>query len=113
MRFRNLNPVEQQTARLLLFSALFNGIVMSLNQTQDIIARKALHAEVWQLTVMAMIWPVSNFMSIWWGRRFEKAKHKSRYFILAGVFGRLSLIYGLWLTGMNEFMLLLGLMFSL
>jgi MFS family permease len=61
---------------------------------------------------MAMVWPVSNFMSIWWGRLFEKSCHKSRYFILVGVFGRLSLIYGLWLTGMNEFMLLLALMFS-
>jgi len=112
MRFKNLNPVEKQTARLLLWSALFNGVVMSLNQTQDIIARKALHAAVWQLTVMAMIWPVSNFMSIWWGRMFERSSHKSRFFIFVGVFGRLSLIYGLWLTGMNEFILLLGLMFS-
>jgi MFS family permease len=112
MRFKNLNPLEKQTARLLLASALFNGVVMSLNQTQDIIARKALHAQVWQLTVMTMIWPISNFFSIWWGRIFEKSQHKSRYFILVGIFGRLTLIYGLWLNGMNEFMLLLGLMFS-
>jgi MFS family permease len=112
MRFKNLSPVEKQTARLLLWSALFNGVVTSLNQTQDIIARKALNAAVWQLTVMAMVWPVSNFMSIWWGRLFEKSCHKSRYFILVGIFGRFSLIYGLWLTGMNEFMLLLALMFS-
>ena len=112
MRFKNLNPLERQTARLLLWSALFNGIIMSLNQTQDIIARKALSATAFQLTIMAMIWPVSNFMSIWWGRMFERSCHKSRYFIFVGIFGRLSLIYGLWLSGMNEFMLLLGLMFS-
>jgi MFS family permease len=59
-----------------------------------------------------MIWPVSNFFSIWWGRIFENSRHKSRYFILVGIFGRLSLIYGLWLNGMTEFMLMLGLMFS-
>jgi len=112
MRFKNLSPVEKQTARLLLWSALFNGAILSLNQTQDIISRKALHAAVWQLTVMAMIWPVSNFLSIWWGRLFERSNHKSRYFIAVGVFGRLSLLYGLWLLGMNEFMLLLGLVFS-
>ncbi len=112
MRFKNLNPLEKHTARLLLWSAVFNGIMVSLNQTQDIIARKALHAEVWQLTVMAMIWPISNFLSIWWGRMFEKSRHKSRYFVFVGIFGRLSLIYGLWLTGMNEFMLLMGLVFS-
>lgn len=112
MRFKNLNPLERHTAKLLMWAAIFNGVLISLNQTQDIIARKALHAEVWQLTVMAMIWPVSNFLSIWWGRMFEKSRHKSRYFILVGIFGRLSLIYGLWLTSMNEFMLLLGLVFS-
>ncbi|MFO7660618.1 MAG: MFS transporter [Candidatus Cloacimonadaceae bacterium] len=112
MRFKNLNPLERQTARLLLWSALFNGLVMSLNQTQDIIARKALAATAVQLTIMAMVWPVSNFMSIWWGRLFERSSHKSRYFIFVGIFGRLSLIYGLWLSGMNEFMLLLALMFS-
>jgi len=111
-RFREMNPVEQQTARLLLWSAVFNGVVQSLNQTQDIIARKALHATALQLTLMAMIWPVSNLLSIWWSRLFERSCHKSRYFLLVGVFGRLSLIYGLWLTGMTEFMLLLGLMFS-
>lgn len=112
MRFKNLNPLERQTARLLLWSALFNGLVLSLNQTQDIIARKALAATAVQLTIMAMVWPVSNFMSIWWGRLFERSRHKSRYFIFVGIFGRLSLIYGLWLSGMNEFMLLLALMFS-
>jgi len=112
MHVKKIINIERQTGRLLLWSALFNGVVLSLNQTQDIIARKALNAAVWQLTVMAMIWPVSNFMSIWWGRLFEKSCHKSRYFILAGIFGRLTLIYGLWLTGMNEFLLLLGLMFS-
>lgn len=111
-RFKDLDPLGQSTARLLLWSALFNGVVQSLNQTQDIIARKALHATATQLTIMAMIWPVSNLLSIWWSRLFEKSCHKSRYFLLVGVFGRLSLIYGLWLSGMNEFMLLLGLMFS-
>lgn len=112
MRFKNLSPVEQQTARLLLWSALFNGAILSLNQTQDIISRKALQATAVQLTIMAMIWPVSNFLSIWWGRMFERSRHKSHYLIAVGVFGRLSLLYGLWLTGMNEFMLMMGLMFS-
>ncbi|MBM4399947.1 MAG: MFS transporter [Candidatus Cloacimonetes bacterium] len=112
MRFSRLSPREQHTARLLLWAALFNGVVQSLNMTQDIIARKALHAEVWQLTLMVMIWPVTNFCSIWWGRLFESSRHKSRYFLVAGVLGRLTLVYGLWMTGMNEFMILLGLLYS-
>ncbi len=112
MRFKNLNPLEQQTARLLLWSALFNGVVQSLNQTQDIISRKALHASALQLTLLTMIWPVSNLLSIWWGRLFERSCHKARYFLAVGVLGRLCLVWGLWLSGMPQFMILLGLVFS-
>ncbi|HPH61139.1 MAG TPA: hypothetical protein PLX72_05795 [Candidatus Syntrophosphaera sp.] len=62
MRLKNLNPVERRTAILLVLAALFNGVILSLNQTQDIIARKALHAKDWQLMLMTMIWPVANFL---------------------------------------------------
>lgn len=112
MKLNNLNPVEYRSTILLLSAALFNGVVQSLGQTQDIIARKALHAMDWQLMVMTMIWPISNLFSIWWGRVFEQSCHKSRYFILAGIVGRLSLIYALWLSTMNEYLLLLGLVFG-
>lgn len=112
MRLKNLSPSEKHSTYLLLIAALFNGVVQSLNQTQDIIARKALHAQDWQLMLMTMIWPISNFLSIWWGRIFENSCHKSRYFLLAGIVGRLSMVYALWLVSMNEYMVLLGLVFS-
>ncbi len=48
MRLQNLNPVERRTTILLVLAALFNGVILSLSQTQDIIARKALHAQDWQ-----------------------------------------------------------------
>ncbi len=112
MRLKNFSPMEHRTAMLLLAAALFNGVIQSLNQTQDIIARKALHALDWQLMLMTMIWPVSNFLSIWWGRIFERSCHKSRYFLLTGVIGRLTLVYAIWLTTMNEFLVILGLLFA-
>lgn len=112
MRLKDLSPVERHTAILLLWAALFNGIVASLSQTQDIIARKALLAADWQLMIMMMIWPISNFFSIWWGRIFEKSCHQSRYFLVVGILGRLTLVYGIWITTMNEYLVLLALMFS-
>ncbi len=104
--------MERRSVELLLFAALFNGVVQSLAQTQDIIARKALHAQDWQLMVMTMIWPLANLLSIWWGRIFEKSCHKSRLFIAAGLLGRLSLVLGIWISTMNEYLVLLALMFS-
>lgn len=112
MRLSNLTGSEKQSTILLLVAALFNGVVQSLGQTQDIIARKALHAQDWQLMLMTMIWPVSNFLSIWWGRVFEQSHHKSRYFLFAGIIGRLTLIYAIWLTTMSEYLVLLALVFS-
>ncbi len=112
MRFKDFSPIERQTAVLLLWAALFSGAVASLVQTQDIIARKALLAKDWQLALMTMIWPIANFFSIWWGQLFERSCYKSRYFLIAGVFGRLVLISGIWLTTMNEFLVLLTVMFA-
>ena len=112
MRFRNFSPVERHTATLLLWGALFNGVVQSLGQTQDIIARKALHAQDWQLMLMTMIWPISNFFSIWWGRAFENSCHKSRLIFIAGIIGRLSLVAAVWIVTMNQYLLLLALLFS-
>ncbi|MDY0337284.1 MAG: MFS transporter [Candidatus Cloacimonadaceae bacterium] len=112
MKFRSFSPVERKTTGILLIAALFNGAVQSLSQTQDIIARKALLAQDWQLMLMTMIWPVSNFFSIWWGRFYEKSCHKSRFFLFAGIFGRLTLVYAIWLTTINEYLVLLGLLFS-
>ncbi len=112
MRLKNLNPVERRTAILLVLAALFNGVILSLSQTQDIIARKALHAKDWQLMLMTMLWPVANFFSVWWARVFERSCHKQRYFVLAGIIGRLSLVWAIWLVSMNEYLVLLGLLFA-
>lgn len=112
MKLRSMKPLEKQTAILLLLAAAFNGFIQSFSQTQDIIARKALHAADWQILAMTLIWPISNLMSIWMGRIFEKSRHKSRYFIAAGIFGRLTLAWGLFLAGMNQYLILLLLLYS-
>ena len=112
MKLRSLRPREKHTAILLLIAAGFNGFIQSFSQTQDIIARKALHAADWQILAMTLIWPISNLMSIWMGRIFERSEHKSRYFIAAGIFGRLVLVYGLFLAGVNEYLVILLLMYT-
>lgn len=112
LKISNLNPSERRSVQLLLFASLFNGVIQSLSQTQDIIARKALHALDWQLMLMTMIWPVANLTSIWWGGIFERSCHKSRFFIAAGLLGRLVLVLGIWISTMNEYLVLLAMMFA-
>lgn len=107
----HLNRVEKRTFILLLVSTFFGGLFTSLSQTQDIIAKKALHSLDWQLTILAMIWPVSNFFSIWWGKILENSKNKSKFFVLVAFIGRLTLIFGLWVNDMTEYLLLLSLVY--
>ncbi len=112
MRLGKLSPAERQTAVLLLLAAAFNGFVQSFGQTQDIIARKALLATEWQILIITLIWPVSNFLSIWMGRFLERSCNKSRYILLAGLLGRLSLLWALWMAGINQYLILLLLLYS-
>ncbi len=103
----NLNPIEKKTFIILMISTFMGGLVTCLSSIQDIIAKKALHSPDWQLTLLTMIWPVSNFFSIWWGKILENAKNKSVFFIIVAFLGRLILVLGLWINNMNEYLLLL------
>ncbi|MBN2461175.1 MAG: MFS transporter [Candidatus Cloacimonetes bacterium] len=107
-----LNRLEKQTFLLLLGAAIFNGFVTGSFQVQDIIAKKALHALDWQITILVMLWPVSNLISIWWGKLLEHSQSISRFFILTAVMGRLPLLLMLFVSGFNQYLLIMALLFS-
>jgi MFS family permease len=93
-------------------ATFFNGIINSLGHIQDIIAKKAMDGLDWQITVLVMIWPVANLFSIWWGKLLERTERKSRFFLLVAFAGRLTLMLGLWITNVNQFILLLAVVHS-
>ncbi|MDO9578261.1 MAG: MFS transporter [Candidatus Cloacimonadales bacterium] len=107
-----LTELERRTFSALLVASIFQGFVLSSFQTQDIIAKKALHALDWQVTILVMLWPLSNLFSIWWGKILEHSHKLSRYFILAGIFGRLVLLLMLWITSYYQYMGIMILVFS-
>jgi MFS family permease len=104
----NRKDVYRTTVSMLLLSALFNGVFTGFTGIQDIIARKAFGALDWQLMVLTMIWPVTNFLSIWWGKILEQSANKSKYFWTVAVFGRLSLLVAYFVTSMNIYLLIYG-----
>lgn len=101
--------VYQSTVSLLLISALFNGVFNGFTGIQDIIARKAFNALDWQLMILTMIWPVTNFLSIWWGKILEQSSNKAKFFWAVAVLGRLSLLLAYFTTSMNIYLLIFGL----
>ena len=107
-----LNQVEKRTFFLLVLAAFFNGFIFSSFQIQDIIAKKALHAYDWQITILVMLWPISNLLSIWWGKILEHSKSLSKFFVLTAFVGRLSLIFMLWVHNYYQYLVILIVIFS-
>ncbi|MCK4695917.1 MAG: MFS transporter [Candidatus Cloacimonetes bacterium] len=107
-----LDRLEKQTFFLLLLGAFFNGFVISSFLMYDVIAKKALHALDWQITILVMLWPVSNLFSIWWGKVLEHSRSLSKFFVLTAIIGRLPLVLMLFVTNYFQYLILLLLLFS-
>ena len=105
-------PEEKKTFRLLLIAGILNGFVFSAFQLQDVIAKKALHAYDWQITLLVMLWPLSNLFSIWWGKILEHSKTISKYFVLTAFAGRLILLFMLFVKNYYHYLSILVILFS-
>jgi len=108
----HLNRQEKETFLLLLMSAFCIGFINSAFQIQDVIAKKALNALDWQVTLLVMLWPLSNLFSIWWGRVLEHSHNLSGFFLLLGYLGRLPLVLMMFVSSFYPFLALVILMFS-
>jgi MFS family permease len=107
-----MNVIEKKTFRLFMSAMFFNGFIMSITNVQDIIAKKAFHGFDWQITILVMIFPISSLLSIWWGKIIEDSENKSKYFLIAGFLGRLSLVFGFFITNIYQFIFLLAFLLS-
>ncbi|MCK5760235.1 MAG: MFS transporter, partial [Candidatus Delongbacteria bacterium] len=108
----DLTKIQKKIVSVILISTLFNAVLIGLGPLMDIIATKALNAADWQLTLLTMIWPVANFISIWWGKILETSENKSIYYWIVAFFGRLIFVLGIWIVTMNQFLVLLAVAFS-
>lgn len=106
------NQQEKRTFLLLFIASIFNGFVLSAFKMQDIVAKKALGALDWQITILVMLWPLSNLVSLWWGKLLAHSGSLRKYFLLTGFVGRLSLIGMLWVDNFYSFLAIMVILFS-
>jgi len=106
MKILKLKKEEKKVFVHLMISAFFYGFFLSFILIKEIIARKALDATDFQLSLLVMIFPVTSVFSIWWGKLLERTVDKSKYFLLISLFGRLLLACGLIISNMNQFLIL-------
>lgn len=57
---------SQARGRFVLFQA-FSGTVYAAMQFGEVIARKSLNANAFEVTILTMMMPLAGLTSIWWG----------------------------------------------
>lgn len=81
-----LEEVERRTYRLHLLSTLAAAAVSGVTLNSEYIAANGLHASAWQITLLVMMWPVSNFLSVLINSFIEKRGSYRGAVIVAGLF---------------------------
>ena len=107
-----LNKTERKSFWLIMPALMLNAFALSIGAFQDIIAKKALSAEDWQITLLSMVWAVTIFFSIWWGNILEQSDRKTRFFWWIAFGGRLILLTCLWISNFTHLFIMLFIMYS-
>ncbi len=107
-----LSQQERYAFTMILIAVFFRGFVNASFQFQDIVAKKALAAADWQVTLLVIIWPLSNLFSIWWGKLLERSANIARYYYILGFGGRLVLIFMFWVHNWWSYLLIMVIFFS-
>jgi len=107
-----LGIIEKRTFWLLMLASFFNGFVFGTFNIQDVVAKKALLALDWQITILVMLWPLSNLFSIWWGKALERSKSISKFFVITAFVGRLVLLLMLWTYSYYSYLIIMIFVFS-
>ena len=107
-----LGIIEKRTFWLLMLASFFIGFVFGTFNIHDVVAKKALLALDWQITILVMLWPLSNLFSIWWGKALERSKTISKFFVLTAFVGRLVLLLMLWTYNYYSYLIIMIFVFS-
>ncbi|MCK4524159.1 MFS transporter [candidate division WOR-3 bacterium] len=106
-RFLKLNKRELHTFSFALSAYLLNGISLGIIILQEVILKKTLGGTPFEITILTMIMPFSNFFSVYFAPIIKKSQHKSLLFMIIGIFGRMSLVFIAFINTAIPFMLIL------
>lgn len=102
----NLDKREKHTFFLLLIGSIFNGISLGVLLLQEFILRKTLFGNLFEITILVMIQPVSNLFSIFFYFLSKYFKRKNDFFLVIAFLGKLILLFML-ITRSSIFFLLI------
>ncbi len=82
---RGLGHSEGRTFRLHLLASLAAATVSAVTLNSEYIAANGLHASAWQITLLVMVWPASNFLSVFINSFIERRGCYSKAVLAAGL----------------------------
>lgn len=106
--FLKLDRREKHTFLFLLIGSIFNGISLGVLLLQEFILRKTLFGNLFELTVLVMIQPVSNLFSIFFYPLSKNFKKKNDFFLLIAFVGKLILLLMLLTKSSKIFILIIS-----
>ena len=98
---------EKKPFKLHMLSAISGGIAISVALSHEYIAVNGLNAAVWQITLLTMLWPMSNLLSVFINHWMDRTGNYSLIILLVGVFFRLPLGLMYFSSDVNLMMVLL------
>ena len=110
--FRPLGGDERKSFKLHLVSAVFGGISMGVVINHEYIAVNGLHAAAWQITVLTMLWPISNMLAVFINHWLDSRGRYDRAVLIFGVLSRLPVALMFFSSSVNLMLLLLLFFFA-
>jgi len=107
-----IGPREVSCFRMHLLSAVSGGISMGVVINHEYIAVNGLGASPWQITALTMIWPVSNFLSVFINHWLDGRGRYDRAVLISGVLARLPVALMVFTDSVNVMLLLLTFFFA-
>jgi len=104
-----LDPQEKRAFKRHIMASAVQAVAMGVILNHEYIAAKGLDASPWQVTILTMIWPVANFMSVFISHWIDGRGCYSRAVLLGGLL-RLA-VCGMFLTDSVNVLLVLLLFF--
>lgn len=102
----NLRLIERYTFYYLNLSYLFGGIAGSIFLFNDVLAKKTLHATNFELTILAIIMPMSLLFSVFFSNLMKGRDHRP-FLFWSAVLGRLPLLLVLFVSTATPFIIVI------
>lgn len=99
--------ISRYTYRRHAQASLLEGVLAGVLVTSDVVARKSLGASQWQIVLLTMAPPTLCLLAVLFSHRIETVERR-RFFLFAGVAGRLSLFLVAGVLGPWSFLGVLG-----